>query len=199
MSGGAFIAPSGAFLRRKRCSTLLRPRQQRPRRSAPCALSPRVDRHTRLSDAVVPIASSARLPGAIHTSSVTRRRTLGSRRARENAAPARRTSARACAIRLPHCCVSRLGGRAPVVCCTSVCAAWQTTFHCVPSLWRYVGVTPLRPRCTSTSAFFHALSACAHVICIIDTRYTLLERRKRAFGKCTWPKSVSEGGWETCF
>ena len=129
-SGGAGTAQHSAFSRPKRCPAPLRPRQQRHRRAAPGALSLRVDRHTRLPGAAVPVTSSARAAGAICTSSITWHCALGSRQARENAAPARRAAVRARATRFSHYYVCRLGGHAHSACCASVCADWQAIFHC---------------------------------------------------------------------
>lgn len=68
-----------------------------------------------------------------------------------------------------------------------------------PSIWLYFGVMPLRPCCTSTSAFFHAARAHIRVSSTIHVCHIFFSRRKCVVRKCTWPKSVTEGEWETCF
>jgi hypothetical protein len=95
--------------------------------------------------------------------------------------------------------MNRLGGCAYLVCCVSARPDWQATLHGFLSIWLYFGVMPLRPCRASTSAFFHATRAHICVSSTIHVCHIFFSRRKCVVRKCNWPKSVSEGGWETCF
>ena len=137
---------------------------------------------------------SAHDAGAIHTLSITSHSALGSRQARENAAPARHTAVRACATDFSPCGVSQLRGCVYLVCCFSVCADWQSVFSIFPHSGKYCNGAS-----ASCNVFFDVPSVRVRVSCIIYTCYTLLVQRQRAFRMCTWPKSVSEGGGDTSF